>query len=201
MPKKIVKTFVIKKEKNDEVFIELKTNIDTLIIIPELERIAFVSRAMIEVNDDEYTEIENIFCVTEDLDSEEKDIEYYKKLQIERLEDPLSIKKKIDDSFSTDNIIDLKDISLMAEISLRTHLHESPKIFLSSSGLKSVQDKYRSMITKYLENDKLKRTTINSLNSIKKLTDHNIYSNSIDKHFEELLGGKNEDINKKNCVI
>lgn len=197
LPKKIVKTFVIKKEKNDEVFIELKTNIDTLIILPELERTAFVSRAMIEVNDDEYTEIENIFCVTEDLDSEEKDIEYYKKLQIERLEDPLSIKKKIDDSFSTDNIIDLKDISLMAEISLRTHLHESPKIFLSSSGLKSVQDKYRSMITKYLENDKLKRTTINSLNSIKKLTDHNIYSNSIDKHFEELLGGKNEDINKK----
>ena len=197
LPNKIVKTFVTKMVKKEETLIELKTSIDTIIAFPELQRVAIVNRAMIKVEDDEYSEIQKVFTVCESRDEEKHPMTYYEELMKKNDEDPFGILASVKNDLPMEKTVDLADINLLAEMSLRHQLKESPQIFQSSKSLKLMQTKYSNYMDQYLSKPDLSKYEIDSITQLKALTNHNIINDMADKHIEDIQVHNKDLIDEK----
>jgi uncharacterized protein YjbI with pentapeptide repeats len=187
LPRKSVKIFVTKEENEVETFMQLESNIDTIIVFPELEKLVSIHRAIVEVPDDEYTNIKKVFTVTEDLDEKKHELKYYEELQEKRIDDPLDIKKSFNNSIiNTENQIELKDFSLLSEISLQKQLEELPNIHMSSKGFKEFQGQCLDLIEEQLKHPNLKTEDIDNLNKLKELTNKNIFNDHINKEVNSI---------------
>jgi uncharacterized protein YjbI with pentapeptide repeats len=186
LPNKIVKTFVTKMIEGEETLIELKTSIDTIIAFPKLQRVGIVNRAMIKVQDDEFSEIEKVFTVCESRDEKKHPMTYYEELMKKNDEDPLGIIGSIENTMPMDKTVDFADLNLAMEMALRQHLKESPQIFQSSKSLKLMQTKYSNYIDQYLSKKDLSTYESDALTKLKTLTNHNIINNTADKQLDDM---------------
>lgn len=84
--------FVTRKESLDpgpdipEIFSEVANNIDTVWLFPALKRGVALYRGVIEVLDDEFIDVTNIFIASEEFQQQAKPLEYYLEEKRKRLE-------------------------------------------------------------------------------------------------------------------
>ncbi len=197
LPNKIVKTFVTKMIEGEKILIELKTSIDTIIAFPEIQKLAIVNRAVIQVQDDEYSEIEKVFTVCESRDEEKHPMTYYEELMKKNDEDPFGIEGSMKNDMQDEKTVGFGDMNLLSEMSLRMHLKESPQVFQSSKSTKLMQTKYRDYIDKMLSKPNISQYDIDSLTKLKALTNHNIFNDTANKQVDDMKEYNKDLIDEK----
>lgn len=97
LPQRRIRCFVTKKKslkpsrKMEDLFVDVKTNIDTVWLFPSVLRGIAVYRGTVEVLDDEYADVVRIFVATENMKEPEKTVEYYFEQQKKAMDLSVSI--------------------------------------------------------------------------------------------------------------
>ena len=197
LPGKIVKTFVTKLSNDEEEFLEIKTVIDTIVFFPEVQRVAVINRAFLEVKDDEFNEITSLFTISENINEEKHSLSYYRNLMEKSIDNPLSIDDNTMKNNDNKMLLNPQDLGFYFELSLRRHLEELPHIVPSSKGIKATQDDYKNLIDTYLLKNDLTDQQRNSFERLKLLTKHDAFTQNINKNYEHVLEQHKDDIEEK----
>lgn len=84
---------------NDSEFKEINMNLDTLWVDMEDEKLVLVWRGISQISSSDYEEIENIFIVSEKLESDKQSVNYYRTLFLQEL-----AKENADDDYEIEDV-------------------------------------------------------------------------------------------------
>lgn len=110
-----VRCFVTQRKEGQEVFKEVSTRIDTVWFFPHIEKVLLIYRGMVEVADEEATDILHLLIGCEGPKDEPRAVEHYKK----------ALEKRIDEESGDLNMLDESDLLPAGEPSFISEIMSS----------------------------------------------------------------------------